>query len=63
MLVLFSSTAGELYFQLNVLNQWCYKESRDQDLSALCQQYDYVLSSILNKYAAMSTQIMARKPK
>ena len=31
-------------------------------LSALCQQYDSVLSSILDKNAPVSTKILPRKP-
>ena len=32
------------------------------DLSALCQQYDSALSSILDKHAPVGTQILPRKP-
>ena len=34
----------------------------EKDLSALCQQYDSVLSSILDKYAPVSTKTLPRKP-
>ena len=34
----------------------------EKDLSALCQQYDPVLSSILDKHAPVSTKTMPRKP-
>ena len=34
----------------------------EKDLSALCQQYDSVLSSILDKHAPVSTKTLPRKP-
>ena len=34
----------------------------EKDLSALCQQYDSVLSSILDKHAPVNTKTMPRKP-
>ena len=34
----------------------------EEDLSALCQQYDSVLSSILDKHAPVSTKTQPRKP-
>ena len=34
----------------------------EKDLSALCQQYDYVLSFILDKHAPVSTKTLPRKP-
>ena len=34
----------------------------ENDLSALCQQYDSVLSSILDKHAPVSTKTLPRKP-
>ena len=37
-------------------------EKPEKDLSALCQQYDSVLSSILDKHAPLSTNTPPRKP-
>ena len=34
----------------------------EKDLSALCQQYDSVLSSILDKHAPVSTKTLPREP-
>ena len=34
----------------------------EKDLSALCQQFDSVLSSILDKHAPVSTKTLRRKP-
>ena len=34
----------------------------EKDLSALCQQYDSVLSSFLDKHAPVSTKTLPRKP-
>ena len=34
----------------------------EKDLSALCQQYDSVLSSILDKHSPVSTKPVSRKP-
>ena len=34
----------------------------EKDLSALCQQYDSVLSSILDQHAPVSTKTLPRKP-
>ena len=34
----------------------------EKDLSALCQQYDSALSSILDKHAPVSTKTLPRKP-
>ena len=39
MTALFASTAGELQLQLNVMNQWCYKDTSERSFST--QQYDF----------------------
>ena len=48
-------------FHLDILSSDLIK-TPEKDLSALCQQYDSVLSSILDKHAPVSTKTLPRKP-
>ena len=45
----------------DILNSDLIKKPK-KELSALCQQYDFVLGSILDKYAPGSTKTLPRKP-
>ena len=47
-------------FYSDILNLDLIKKP-ENDLSALCQQYDSVLSSILDKLAPVSTKTLSRK--
>ena len=47
-------------FHSDILNSDLIKKP-EKDLSALCQQYDSVLSSILDKHAPVSTKTMSRR--
>ena len=47
-------------FHLDILSSDLIKKP-EKDLSS-CQQYDPVLSSILDKYAAVSSKTLPRKP-
>ena len=48
-------------FHSDILSSDLIKK-QEKDLSALCQQYDSVLSSILDKHAPVSTKTLPRKP-
>ena len=48
-------------FHSDILNSDLIKKP-EKDLSALFQQYDSVLSSILDKHAPVSTKTLPRKP-
>ena len=48
-------------FHSDILSSYLIKKP-EKDLSALCQQYDSVLSSILDKHAPVSTKTLPRKP-
>ena len=47
-------------FHSDILNSDLIKKP-EKDLSALCQQYDSLLSSILDKYAPVSRMTLLRK--
>ena len=48
-------------FHSDILNSDLIKKPK-KELSALCQQYDSVFGSILDKYAPVSTKTLPRKP-
>ena len=48
-------------FHSDILNSDLIKKP-EKNLSALCQQYDSILSSILDKHAPVSTKTLPRKP-